>query len=74
MNPEAGVIRPADQIAAAFNRAGVDRTRPIVTTCGSGVTAAFLSFCLYLVGVENAAVYDGSWAEWGNRDNTTVET
>ena len=74
MDPEAGVVRPADQIAAAFDRASVDRTRPIVTTCGSGVTAAFLSFGLYLIGVENAAVYDGSWAEWGTRDDTPVET
>ena len=74
MDPKAGVVRPADEVAAAFERAGVDRTRPIVTTCGSGVTAAFLSFGLYLIGVENAAVYDGSWAEWGNRDDTPVET
>ena len=74
MDPEAGVVRPAGEIAAAFDGAGVDRTRPIVTTCGSGVTAAFLSFGLYLIGVENAAVYDGSWAEWGNRDDTPVET
>jgi thiosulfate/3-mercaptopyruvate sulfurtransferase len=74
MDPEAGVIRPADEIAAAFDRAGVDRTRPIVTTCGSGVTAAFLSFGLYLIGVENAAVYDGSWAEWGNHADTPVDT
>ena len=74
MDAEHGVVRPADQIAAAFDRAGVDRTRPIVTTCGSGVTAAFVSFGLYLIGVENAAVYDGSWAEWGNRDDTPVET
>ena len=74
MDAEAGVVRPAGEIAAAFDRAGVDRTRPMVTTCGSGVTAAFLSFGLYLIGVENAAVYDGSWAEWGNRDDTPVET
>ncbi len=74
MNPEAGVIRPADEIAAAFDRAGVDRTQPMVTTCGSGITAAFLSFSLYLIGVENAAVYDGSWAEWGNHADTPVDT
>jgi thiosulfate/3-mercaptopyruvate sulfurtransferase len=71
---DAGAVRPAGEIAAAFDHAGVDRTRPMVTTCGSGVTAAFLSFGLYLIGVENAAVYDGSWAEWGNRDDTPVET
>ena len=74
MDPKAGVVRPAGEIVAAFERAGVDRTRPLVTTCGSGVTAAFVSFGLYLIGVENAAVYDGSWAEWGNRDDTPVET
>ena len=68
-----GVMRPADEIAAAFAHAGVDLDKPIVTTCGSGVTAAFLTFGLYLLGHENAAVYDGSWAEWGNRDDTPVE-
>ncbi len=74
IDPEAGVVRSASEIAATFDHAGVDRTRPIVTTCGSGVTAAFVSFSLYLIGVGNAAVYDGSWAEWGNRHDTPVET
>jgi thiosulfate/3-mercaptopyruvate sulfurtransferase len=52
-------------LRAAFTAAGIDLTRPIVTTCGSGVTASVLMFALHLIGVEDAALYDGSWSEWG---------
>ena len=50
---------------AAFAEAGIDLDRPIVTTCGSGVTAAVLLFALHLLGKDDVALYDGSWSEWG---------
>ncbi len=61
---------PADQLRAAVDRAGVDFTRPAVTTCGSGVTACVLALALHLLGHRQVAVYDGSWAEWGAREDT----
>ena len=57
----------------AFEAARVDLDRPIVTTCGSGVTACVLALGLDLVGRPDVAVYDGSWTEWGGRDDVPVE-
>ncbi len=68
------VIRPAGEIAAAIAEAGLDRDRPVVASCGSGVTAAVIAFSMFLLGYENVAVYDGSWAEWGDHPDTPVET
>ncbi len=55
-------------------QAGVDLDRPIVTTCGSGVTASVLALALHRLGKDAVAVYDGSWTEWGGRKDTPVET
>ena len=66
------VMRPAPELARAFER--FDPERPIVASCGSGVTTAVLALGFYLMGRHDIAVYDGSWAEWGNRDDTPVET
>ena len=52
-------------LRAAFAEAGIDLDRPVVTTCGSGVTAAVLLFALHLLGKVDVALYDGSWSEWG---------
>lgn len=60
---------PAD-LTAAFERAGVDLSRPIITTCGSGVTASVLLFALELIGKTDTALYDGSWAEWSADPDT----
>jgi thiosulfate/3-mercaptopyruvate sulfurtransferase len=59
---------------AVFERAGVDLTKPVTTTCGSGVTASVLALGLHLLGHRQVAVYDGSWTEWGGRDDTPIET
>ena len=69
-----GTLKAPDELRAAITAAGVDLGRPVVTSCGSGVTASVLALALYLVGRPDAAVYDGSWSEWGARSDTPVET
>lgn len=69
-----GTYRSADELREAFEQSGVDLTKPIATTCGSGVTACTLALGLYLIGRTETAVYDGSWSEWGSRQDTPVET
>ncbi len=69
-----GMMKPLDQLRAAFAGAGVDLARPIATSCGSGVSAAVLTLALYRLGVENPALYDGSWSEWGMPDGPAVAT
>lgn len=66
-------LRPADEIAAALDRAGIAPGRPVVASCGSGVTACVITLGLHLLGRGDTAVYDGSWAEWGNRNDTPVD-
>jgi thiosulfate/3-mercaptopyruvate sulfurtransferase len=66
-------FRPAGEIRGVFAAAGVDGTRPVVTSCGSGVTACILTLGLRLAGLPEGAVYDGSWTEWGGRSDTPVE-
>lgn len=60
-----GTWKQGDDLAAAFHAAGVDLERPLVATCGSGMTACVIAFGAHLLGKEDVAVYDGSWTEWG---------
>ena len=69
-----GRLRPDAELRSAFQAAGLDLERPIITTCGSGITAAVLALALFVAGHSAAAVYDGSWTEWGGRDDTPVAT
>ncbi len=64
-----GTMRAADDIAALFSAAGADLSQPIITTCGSGVTAAVLSLALETIGHRRHSLYDGSWAHWGDEGN-----
>jgi thiosulfate/3-mercaptopyruvate sulfurtransferase len=73
-DPATGAMRPLDELRAAFSGAGVKLDAPIVTSCGSGVSAAVLTLALYRLGLENPALYDGSWSEWGQPDGPPVAT
>jgi thiosulfate/3-mercaptopyruvate sulfurtransferase len=68
-----GMMKSADEIRALAGAAGIDLDAPIVTSCGSGITAAALALALGIAGAGDVAVYDGSWAEWGSRDDAPVE-
>ena len=67
-----GTMKPPAEIRAAFEAAHVDLSAPIVTSCGSGVTAAVLALALARIGRPDVAIYDGSWTEWGGRNDTPV--
>jgi thiosulfate/3-mercaptopyruvate sulfurtransferase len=69
-----GTMKSTDELRAAFLAAGVKLDAPIVTSCGSGVSAAVLTLALYRLGVENPALYDGSWTEWGAANGPPVAT
>lgn len=69
-----GRLLAPDAIRAAFEAAGVTPDQPVVTTCGSGVSAAILSLALETAGRPAEALYDGSWAEWGGRADCPVKT
>jgi thiosulfate/3-mercaptopyruvate sulfurtransferase len=67
-----GAMKPLEDLRKAFADTAIDIARPIVTSCGSGVSAAVLTLALYRLGVEDSALYDGSWAEWGQSEGPPV--
>jgi thiosulfate/3-mercaptopyruvate sulfurtransferase len=69
-----GTMKPIDDLRKAFMGTGLDLAALIVTTCGSGVSAAVLTLALYRLGVRGSALYDGSWSEWGLPDGPPVAT
>ena len=69
-----GTMKSLEDLRSAFANAGVDMAKPIVTTCGSGVSALVLTLALYRLGVRGTALYDGSWAEWGLPEGPPVAT
>ncbi len=72
LNPD-GTMKPVPELRALFERAGVDLAKPVITTCGSGVTACILDLALERMGHHRHAVYDGSWSEWGMYNDLKVE-
>ncbi len=70
---EDGKLIAPHRIKAKFEQAGIDIEKPVVTTCGSGVTAAVLWFALDAVGKEPKSLYDGSWTEWASRGDLPIE-
>lgn len=69
-----GTLKSAGELEKLFRDAGVDLTRPVVTSCGSGITASVLALALAVVGHRRTSVYDGSWAEWGADQSLPLET
>jgi thiosulfate/3-mercaptopyruvate sulfurtransferase len=74
VDPATGTIKPPETLARLFAEAGIDPKRPVVASCGSGITACVLALGLHLTGHRDVAVYDGSWAEWGLPDGPPIET
>ena len=71
---ENGTMRPADELRALFEASGISLERPVIASCGSGVSATVLLLGLHLLGHRGGALYDGSWSEWGSRQDTPVVT
>ncbi|MQX47232.1 3-mercaptopyruvate sulfurtransferase [Sinorhizobium medicae] len=71
---EGGKFKDLDQLRRTFADAGIDLSKPVVTTCGSGVTAGIITLALQSLGHKDNTLYDGSWSEWGSRPDTPVAT
>lgn len=72
LDPKEKTLLPARELQQKFDAAGIDLKQPIVASCGSGVTAGIAALGLYLLGLETVPIYDGSWSEWGSRDDLPI--
>lgn len=73
LKPDQTMLSPTD-LERRFHDAGIDPAKPVIASCGSGVTACVLALGLYEIGAQDAAVYDGSWTEWGGREDLPIAT
>ncbi|TIS14284.1 MAG: sulfurtransferase, partial [Mesorhizobium sp.] len=71
---ENGELLPKDRLRMVIEEAGIDLTKPVVTSCGSGITAAAITLALETLGHTDNRLYDGSWTEWGGLSDTPVVT
>ena len=69
-----GTLKPASELQKLFRAAGINDRAPVVTSCGSGISAALLLLGLHMIGRGDISLYDGSWSEWGSRADTPVVT
>ncbi len=74
VNETERTMKSVEDLKKIIAEAGIRMDRPVAVTCGSGITACTLALALHLLGHESVAVYDGSWAEWGNREDVPVES
>jgi thiosulfate/3-mercaptopyruvate sulfurtransferase len=74
LDPGEGTLLSEAQLAAKFSAAGLDLARPVICTCGSGVSACVLALALHKLGIDDVQVYDGSWTEWGADPGKPIET
>jgi thiosulfate/3-mercaptopyruvate sulfurtransferase len=69
-----GTVLPTDHLRRRIEAAGIDLRKPVIASCGSGTSACALIHALHLLGDDRVALYDGSWTEWGGRDDTPIAT
>ena len=74
LDAKSGTMLPAAALAARIKASGIDPNKKVTASCGSGVTACVVGLALYLTGAPEAAIYDGSWTEWGGRQDTPIVT